>query len=1003
MSRPNISIIYAYYEKDDKYRTNMIYFLKFAYFKDPLIDYTFVINGTHTVNFPQESNVKVIQRDNTGFDFQGYYYGLLSLRKRYKYYIFINSSVRGPYMPPYMSPYLKWYDPFLHLLQTDMKVKLVGSTINIQPPAEYFKLTQFTPHVQSYCFAMDAECLEYLMTTQLFQQEYENKLDVIIHQEFAMSTLVLQNGWNISCLVPEYQGLNYHDKTFPTKLIDDILWTKNSLGRVIHPYEIIFTKTDRGISTNEIDTLTHHFLNLDDMCFAGDKNVNIAICFHLGYGNMYPQFSNYIKNVYRTGYNVDLYVTYQKKSDPIDLIKKDYPEAIFLHTLKGCDTGAFLIQLDYIYKNELKHQKHYDYIFKIHTKKKEDWRLELLESIAGTPQEIMKICDLFKHEPEIGMISGCQKWIRHHDKINEPLINDICHRLRVEINKNSCFIGGTIFWTRWPLLRKFISEHAIDLKKEYDKCELGYLINDVPTYTHSWERIFGYIMGHNDQKIISITSIDPKPCTEMSRGKHLVIKVLYGLSETEAIDVTDLIRKSGRLYLRNINTNSLWGDPYVEKKKKLFIYFNTDQVFILNEFASQLTPNNFILQCETINGIDEIIFKLEDNNNLENYITLKSNEQLGQYVTTFFDCGYYYDTYAPWLASRQYDDCLQHYMKYGLESNLMTFNVGENLLHKYGIKLMAYYVPYYNPIMKYWKPVYRNHQVKIPAETYQPYDPATLSRNIELARAHGITGFCFQHYWEHGCKLYHETAELFVSNKTCHMSFCFSWITSTTSSDRNDWISHFQYLLPFFKNNNYVKFDEKPIFLLNSLAENPVFCDCWNQLATEAGFRGIFFISCLETYQNHETYLNPVTEINPSYLINRDPSLLNKRKTYSVIDYCRACHSMCNQKQTTPAYFREIFTGYDNTPNPTAKNKIVCIQTTPNAVACALKAQLENILENTISPFNLVFIHSWNDWENQMVLEPDKTSNIDALIAINNVVHQYSNPQIYNKSPDLFL
>ena len=38
MTQPTINVIYSYYEKDDKYRTNLVYFLKMGYFKDPYID-----------------------------------------------------------------------------------------------------------------------------------------------------------------------------------------------------------------------------------------------------------------------------------------------------------------------------------------------------------------------------------------------------------------------------------------------------------------------------------------------------------------------------------------------------------------------------------------------------------------------------------------------------------------------------------------------------------------------------------------------------------------------------------------------------------------------------------------------------------------------------------------------------------------------------------------------------------------------------------------------------
>jgi hypothetical protein len=76
-----ICVIYSYYEKNDQYRNNMVYFLKYGYVADPNVDFVVVVNGAHTVQFPYHPNLKVIQRENEGFDFQGYYLGVCRVRK----------------------------------------------------------------------------------------------------------------------------------------------------------------------------------------------------------------------------------------------------------------------------------------------------------------------------------------------------------------------------------------------------------------------------------------------------------------------------------------------------------------------------------------------------------------------------------------------------------------------------------------------------------------------------------------------------------------------------------------------------------------------------------------------------------------------------------------------------------------------------------------------------------------------------------------------------------
>jgi hypothetical protein len=981
---------------------NLVYFLKKGYIKTPNIDYCFVVNGQHSVNFPKEFNIKVIQRENNGYDFQGYYIGLISLKKKYDYYIFINSSVRGPYVPPYTTTYFKWYQPLIDLLKSNPKTKLVGPTINIQPPMDTLKISQYLPHVQSYCFITDHECVTYLQSTQLWDKFYTNKLDVITHQEIAMSTLVLQKGWTINCLIPEYQSIDFHLRDFTEAIHGDILWTKNELGRVVHPYETIFMKTDRGIGNREIDTFTEYALNVNDMYFLTDSSVSIAICFHFGYGNMWSQFANYIQNIYRNGYDVDLYVTYQKKSDPINLIRKQYPKSVFIQTSRGCDTGAFLLQLEKINAS----QKQYDYIFKLHTKKKEDWRLALLESIAGTPDQVRLVCDVFKKNKQVGMICGTTQWMMHPDDINNPLITTVCQQIGIKITDKMIFIAGTIFWARWSVLKQFIQQSGINLKREYENCELGYMLNNKPTYMHSWERIFGYIIGHMGYQTICInkTNSSQGGMIGYDMGKHIITKVMFGLSVQESVDITDNLRKNIVTELYNINTTKQWGDPYPLKEKKLFITFNTGESIVLNESITRITPCNFVIKYDSIGEEKELIFRTEEYTNLENYIMTKSDEQLGKYCCTFFDWLYYYEKYQPWLLSKTYRECLQHYIKYGRDANLLTFNPGQSLIDKYKIKLIAYYVPHFSTdSMKQWKPLYKDHSIKIPPDGYNLTDPNTLKRQVVIARRCGITGFCVQHYWDSGKKTVSEPVESQLKNTSLAIDFCFTWITDSISSDRDEWIGHFNYLLPFFRDQRYIKINNCPVFLINIMAKTDAFVQEWNQLAIHNDLNGIFFVDVINKKTDNSYSCHNVTENNPFYLRDMYPSYCQDNRRYITLDYPRLCQSMINQTHTYDVYFREIFVGFDNSANTKIKQKMICTNYTINSVYCALKTQFESIMErpNPDNTSNFVFIHSWNDWENQMVIEPDKNVNRDMIYTLTNITHQYNNPSVYNKIPDI--
>lgn len=82
------------------------------------------------------------------------------LCSRFKYFIWLNSSGRGPFLPPYyaeISQGASWTRAFTAKL-TD-KVKLVGSSISCGGAYTYPP----TPHVQTYAVATDRQGLEVLL------------------------------------------------------------------------------------------------------------------------------------------------------------------------------------------------------------------------------------------------------------------------------------------------------------------------------------------------------------------------------------------------------------------------------------------------------------------------------------------------------------------------------------------------------------------------------------------------------------------------------------------------------------------------------------------------------------------------------------------------------------------------------------------------------------------------------------------------------------------------
>ena len=193
------------------YNNRVKYFFKKCIFESSNIDFLIICND-ETIKFeedlPKFNNVSIFKRNNLGYDFGGWSDAILTnnLYKNYTHFIFCNSSIIGPFLKPEFQG--KWTDIYINGLYKN-NCKLFGSTINtINNPHVY-------SHVQSYIFSLDLESLEYLIKEEIFIIGKYTKtfIDTISSKEILMSRKILNNGWNIGCLLPIYENVDFTMKT----------------------------------------------------------------------------------------------------------------------------------------------------------------------------------------------------------------------------------------------------------------------------------------------------------------------------------------------------------------------------------------------------------------------------------------------------------------------------------------------------------------------------------------------------------------------------------------------------------------------------------------------------------------------------------------------------------------------------------------------------------------------------------------------------------------------
>lgn len=348
-------------------------------------------------------------------------------------------------------------------------------------------------------------------------------------------------------------------------------------------------------------------------------------------------------------------------------------------------------------------------------------------------------------------------------------------------------------------------------------------------------------------------------------------------------------------------------------------------------------------------------------------------------------------------------------------------------------KIIAFYLPQYHPIRENdewygkgfteWtnvakaKPLFPGHiQPRIPTDLgfYDLRVDDVIREQVTLAKEAGITAFCYYHYWfGNGKLLLEKPLERLLSLKDIEFPFCMcwanhSWFKKNWNADtgllNNDLLQkqlypgdediekHFNYVLPFFNDNRYLRIDGKPVFVLYSIKSIPQplsFINKWNQLAKENGLPGLYFVSYTE--KKGELFTEPYTFTDGTVLsllksITKSDStkkwdkfLFKFRRIVSYIikrplllyEYKDVMKKLLDPIEGTDRIIPEIVPNWDYTPRQGAGN-LILKNSTPDLFAKHVSHALE-LVKNKPENKQVIFLKSWNEWGEGNYMEPDLT------------------------------
>ncbi len=334
-------------------------------------------------------------------------------------------------------------------------------------------------------------------------------------------------------------------------------------------------------------------------------------------------------------------------------------------------------------------------------------------------------------------------------------------------------------------------------------------------------------------------------------------------------------------------------------------------------------------------------------------------------------------------------------------------------------RLIAIYLPQYHPIPEndaWWgkgftewtnvakaRPCFPGHyQPHLPADLgfYDLRVPEVREAQADLARAYGIYGFCYYHYWFNGKRMLERPFNEVLASGKPDFPFCLCWANENwtrrwdglekelligQSYSLEDDRQHIRWLINAFADPRYIRVDGKPLFLVYriGLLPNPKrTAEIWREEALKAGIGEIYLCavesSFVERIQDpKEVGFDATMEFQPDF------SLMQKSKYYflrqritsrlvkgrhTVYDYAELI-ALAKGKPPVPyTRFPSVTPGWDN-----ASRRKQFASVYKNSTPERYGAWLQHVLREFTPPSpdeNFIFINAWNEWAEGNHLEP---------------------------------